>query len=91
MKALVLRQFGSPLVLEETPVPPFGPEDALIRVRACAVDQFDLTIRDGKFPTAQVPIILGHEIAGEVEQVGARHERRAGGPGGGGAGVDTVP
>lgn len=72
MKALILKQFGGPLVLEETPVPAFGPDDALLRVRACAVDQFDLTIREGKFPTAQVPIVLGHEIAGEVEQVGAR-------------------
>jgi len=43
----------------------------LLRVKACAVDQFDLTIRDGKFPTARAPIVLGHEIAGVVEAVGA--------------------
>ncbi len=71
MRALVVKQFGGPLVLEDVPVPQPGAEDALIRVGACAVDQFDLTIRDGKFPGAQVPIILGHEIAGTVEQIGA--------------------
>jgi Zn-dependent alcohol dehydrogenases len=58
--------------LEDVPVPQPGPYDALIRVKACAVDQFDLTIRDGKFPTAKTPIILGHEIAGVVESVGAK-------------------
>src|SRR5512142_280451 len=70
MQALVLNEFGGPLVLQEVPIPQPGPEDVLIRVGACAVDQFDLTIRDGKFPTARVPIILGHEIAGTVEAVG---------------------
>ena len=72
MRALVLREFGGPLFLEDVPVPQPGPDDALIRVKACAVDQFDLTIRDGKFASAdKTPIILGHEIAGIVEGVGA--------------------
>jgi D-arabinose 1-dehydrogenase-like Zn-dependent alcohol dehydrogenase len=71
MKALVIKEFGGPLVLEDLPVPQPNADEALIRVKACAVDQFDLTIRDGKFPTAKTPIILGHEIAGVVEEVGA--------------------
>ena len=71
MKALVVKEFGGPLIPEEVPVPQPAPGEALIRVRACAVDQFDLTIRDGKFPTAKTPIILGHEIAGVIESVGA--------------------
>lgn len=72
MKALVLKDFGGPLVLEDVPIPQPGRDEALIRVKACAVDQFDLTIRDGKFAMAKVtPIILGHEIAGVVEEVGA--------------------
>lgn len=70
MKALVVKQFAGPLVLEDVPIPQPGADDALIRVRACAVDQFDLTIRDGKFPGAKAPIILGHEIAGVVEKIG---------------------
>jgi D-arabinose 1-dehydrogenase-like Zn-dependent alcohol dehydrogenase len=72
MKALVVREFGGPLLLEDLPVPEPGPKDVLLRVKACAVDQFDLTIRDGKFALAnKLPIILGHEVAGIVEAVGA--------------------
>ncbi len=71
MKALVVKEFGGPLILEDVPVPQPGVDEALIRVKACAVDQFDLTIRDGKFPTAKTPIILGHEIAGVIESVSA--------------------
>jgi acryloyl-coenzyme A reductase len=72
MKALVVKEFGGPLVLEDLPIPQPAADEALIRVKACAVDQFDLTIRDGKFAMAnKVPIILGHEIAGVVEAVGA--------------------
>ncbi|MDP1714470.1 MAG: zinc-binding dehydrogenase [Anaerolineales bacterium] len=71
MKALVIKEFGGPLILEDVPIPQPGADEALIRVKACAVDQFDLTIRDGKFPTAKTPIILGHEIAGVVKSVGA--------------------
>jgi len=71
MRALVVKEFGGPLVLEDVPIPQPAADEALIRVKACAVDQFDLTIRDGKFAMAnQVPIILGHEIAGVVEALG---------------------
>jgi D-arabinose 1-dehydrogenase-like Zn-dependent alcohol dehydrogenase len=71
MKALVLDEFGGPLRLKDVPQPEPGPDEVLLRVKACAVDQFDLTIRDGKFPMAKVPIILGHEIAGVVAETGA--------------------
>jgi acryloyl-coenzyme A reductase len=72
MKALVVKEFGGPLILEDVPVPQPAVDEVLIRVKACAVDQFDLTIRDGKFAMAnKVPIILGHEIAGVVEAIGA--------------------
>jgi len=72
LRALVVKEFGGLLVLEDVPVPQPAADEALIRVKACAVDQFDLTIRDGKFAMAnKVPIILGHEIAGVVEAVGA--------------------
>ncbi len=49
MKALVVKEFGGPLILEEVAVPRPAADQVLIRVKACAVDQFDLTIRDGKF------------------------------------------
>ena len=74
MRALVLHEFGGPLILEQVPVPEPGPNDVLLRVRACAVDQFDLTIRAGKRANARVPLVLGHEIAGEVAAVGSAVE-----------------
>ena len=37
MKAMVLKAFGAPLELEEVPMPKPGPNEALIRVRACGV------------------------------------------------------
>ncbi|MFQ5611079.1 MAG: alcohol dehydrogenase catalytic domain-containing protein [Anaerolineae bacterium] len=70
MRALVLEEFGGPLLLKEVPRPEPGPDEVLLRVKACAVDQFDLTIRDGRFPTAQTPLVLGHEIAGVVAETG---------------------
>ena len=75
MKALVVKEFGGPLIAEDVPVPQPNADEVLIRVKACAVDQFDLTIRDGKFPTAKTPIVLGHEIAGVVELVGAKVDK----------------
>jgi propanol-preferring alcohol dehydrogenase len=71
VKALVVEEFGGPMILKEIPAPEPGPGEVLLRVRACAVDQFDLRIRDGKVPHAKVPLILGHEVAGEVAALGS--------------------
>ena len=70
MKALILEEFGGPLLLKEVPRPEPDPGEVLVRVRACAVDQFDLKIRYGQVSHAKVPLILGHEIAGEVAALG---------------------
>ncbi len=70
MKALVLEEIGGPLLAKEMPPPKPGLGEVLLRVRACAVDQFDLKIRYGTVPHAKPPIILGHEIAGEVAGLG---------------------
>lgn len=70
MQALVLEEHGGPLVLREAPIPEAGPNQVLLRVKACAVDRFDLAIRRGLREQATLPHILGHEIAGEVAGVG---------------------
>jgi len=69
MRAMVLPQWGAPLRMEEVPTPRPGRGEALIRVRACAPDQFDVTIRAGR-AGGSLPLILGHEIAGEVADLG---------------------
>ena len=72
MQAMVLEEPGGPLVRREIPIPRPGPGEVLVRVGACAVDRFDLAVRDGvKERVSRLPHILGHEIAGEVAGVGS--------------------
>ncbi|MFP3941810.1 MAG: zinc-dependent alcohol dehydrogenase family protein, partial [Thermoanaerobaculia bacterium] len=62
---------GEPLRLEEVPVPEPGPDDVLVRVGACAVCRTDLHVVDGDLPEPKLPLILGHEVVGVVEEAGA--------------------
>lgn len=71
MRAMLIEEPDGPLVLREITVPEPGPDEVLLRVRACAVDRFDLAIRAGvRERAATLPHILGHEIAGEVAGLG---------------------
>ena len=70
MRAMVLEEYGGPLMLRELAVPVAGAGAVLLRVRACAVDRFDLAIRAGGRERAPLPHVLGHEIAGEVVGIG---------------------
>src|ERR1700687_740379 len=68
-QAAVLHQARSPLVIEQVSAAPLGPVDVLVRVRAAGLCHTDLEVIDGslRYP---MPIVLGHEAAGVVEQVG---------------------
>jgi L-iditol 2-dehydrogenase len=70
MKALV---HTAPYVMElqDWPVPAYGPDDLLIRVKACAICGSDVKGYSGKTGRRQPPIIMGHEASGVVEAVGA--------------------
>jgi len=46
-----------------------GPNDVLVRMRACGMCGTDLAILEGRHP-AKPPVVLGHECAGEVAEVG---------------------
>jgi NADPH:quinone reductase-like Zn-dependent oxidoreductase len=72
MRAVVLDRTGGPEVLEwrEVPEPVVGPDDVLVRVRASGVCGRDVIDRRGGFPAMKLPVILGHEFAGEVVSVG---------------------
>jgi len=72
MRAMVLREPGRPLAFAELPVPEPGPEEVLLRVRACAVCRTDLHVVDGELPDPKLPLVLGHEIVGVVEAAGER-------------------
>ena len=72
MQAVVLHQFGSVEHLEFTSVadPRPGAGEVLVRVHACGVCYHDIMCRRGSLPGTNVPAILGHEVAGEVIEVG---------------------
>ncbi len=70
MKAMVLKQPGRPLELEELPLPEPGPGQIRIRVLACGVCRTDLHVFDGDLPEPKLPLILGHEVVGEVDCTG---------------------
>ncbi len=70
MRAVQLDEFDGPLHHRTISVPEPGMGDVLLRVGACAVDQFDLAIRNGRWSHAVLPLIIGHEIAGEVVAAG---------------------
>ena len=76
MKAMRIRSFGGPEVLElaeiEKPVP--KDEEVLIRVRAASVNPVDYKIRSGAYPVVkqdQLPKVLGRDVAGEIERCGS--------------------
>ncbi len=69
MKALVLHEWGGPLKLEEVPVPKVGPREALLKVRASGIGLTLNWIRQGLMG-GTVPRIIGHEIAGDVVEIG---------------------
>jgi len=71
MKAAVLHEPGSPLVLENIDVPRPGFGEILIKVKACGVCHTDLHLMAGEWPLKKLPLILGHEAVGIVEGTGA--------------------
>jgi propanol-preferring alcohol dehydrogenase len=71
MKALVLKEPDGPLVLEDVPVPQPGPGEALVRVRACGLGLTLVWNRKGRDRADdKLPRIIGHEIAGDVVELG---------------------
>jgi len=70
MRAAILKQFNTPLVIEEVPDPLPEPGWVLVRVRACGLCGTDLKIASGVLPFVHTPLIPGHEIAGEISKVG---------------------
>jgi len=79
MRAMVLEQPGKPLHLRDVPKPEPAEEQILIRVLACGVCRTDLHIIDGELNEPKLPLILGHEIVGIIEQVGHQvHDLKVG-------------
>jgi NADPH:quinone reductase-like Zn-dependent oxidoreductase len=74
MKAIVLHAYGGPEVLkyEDAPRPKPKEDELLIRVMAAAVNPVDVAIREGRFGGGRLPLILGMDVSGVVEDVGSK-------------------
>ena len=75
MKALVKAKAEVGLWMQERPVPEIGPEDVLIKVRKTGICGTDIHIwnwDDWAARTVPVPLVTGHEFAGEIVAMGAR-------------------
>ena len=68
-EAAVLHAAGAPLTTEQVSATALGSSDVLVRVRAAGLCHTDLEVIEGslRYP---LPIVLGHEAAGVVEEVG---------------------
>jgi 2-desacetyl-2-hydroxyethyl bacteriochlorophyllide A dehydrogenase len=71
MKAVQMVGVGQPLELREIPIPEIGPRDVLVRVRAAGICHSDVHYRAGRSPVRPLPMTLGHEVAGTIEQIGS--------------------
>lgn len=76
-RAAVLREMGlpapyaetEPLTIEELELQPPGPGELLVRIQAAGLCHSDLSVIDGSRPRV-LPMVLGHEATGEVEECG---------------------
>jgi alcohol dehydrogenase, propanol-preferring len=74
LRAQVLHLPGEQLREEELPDPEPGQGRLRLRVEACAVCRTDLHIVDGELPGPKLPLVLGHQIVGVVDEVGDEAE-----------------
>ena len=75
MKAARFYEVGQRLRIEDVPIPKIGEFDVLLRIRACGCCHSDLHVIDGHVKPGKIPMTLGHEMAGEVAEMGTRVER----------------
>src|SRR5689334_18953971 len=73
MKAARVLQFGPPSVItiDDLPQPEPATGQLLVRVKAAGVGPWDALFREGKAKLEPLPLILGSDLAGIVEAIGA--------------------
>jgi len=72
MRAMVLEEAGRPLRPVDLARPEPSADQLLLRIRACGVCRTDLHVADGELDRPKLPLVLGHEIIGEVVALGRR-------------------
>jgi propanol-preferring alcohol dehydrogenase len=71
MRAVQLSEIGQPLTDADVAIPQIGSSDVLIRVTAAGICHSDAHYRAGISKIHNLPLTLGHEVAGRVEKVGS--------------------
>jgi NADPH:quinone reductase-like Zn-dependent oxidoreductase len=73
MKAMTLRQYGDPdvLTLEDLPIPEPGEGEVRIKVNAVSINPVDYKRRRNWAANQNFPVVLGWDVAGIVDQLGA--------------------
>ena len=70
MKAAIFRGPNQPLEMGEVQLSEPGPREVVVRTACAGICHSDMHFWNGTYP-GQVPMVLGHESAGVVEQVGS--------------------
>ena len=66
---------GRPLRLVDVPTPHPGDDEIRLKVLVCGVCRTDIHIAEGDLPLKRSPVVLGHEVVGIVDEVGANVKR----------------
>ena len=74
MKALLLKEYRK-LELTDLPEPAIGPDDVLVRVKACGICGSDVHGYDGSTGRRIPPVVMGHEASGVVAATGKQVTR----------------
>ena len=67
---MLLTEAGAPLEAAEVADPEPGAGEVLVRVIACGVCRTDLHVVDGELAGPKLPLVLGHQVVGEVVGLG---------------------
>jgi alcohol dehydrogenase/propanol-preferring alcohol dehydrogenase len=71
MKAVQVAKPGGTLELVERDIPTPGRDMVRIKVEACGVCHSDVVVTQGQFPGLEYPRVIGHEVAGVIDALGA--------------------
>ncbi len=73
MKKLVLTDFGK-IEIQESPIPVPGPEEAVVQIQYAGICGSDLHVFSGLHPSAQLPLIMGHEACGYLYSIQSQRQ-----------------
>ncbi len=71
MRAVVIAAYGGSLQAARRPIPRPASGEVLVRVRASGLCSTDLHLLSGRQPLGELPRIVGHELAGDVVELGS--------------------